>query len=164
MSAHRVVLTFDDGVTAKLVCPDNGCTPANICGCGRDLNEPESEPCYDCGDAETWRDECWLKTWFDDLTADELLHGTIEFPVTATWDGDHPLVEIESPSDPTVRVSEVVEALRSPEADDAVFAAQQHPSYGNCLADDYTDEKYALADFIAERFGSPPATEEERDG
>lgn len=85
---HRVVLTFDDGVSAKLVCPDAGCTPATVCAsCGRSFDDPDSSPCYDC--SQTSGDECWVKSWFDNLTVDELLRGEVTVWIDATYDGDH---------------------------------------------------------------------------
>lgn len=96
-AGHRVVLTFEDGFGphAKLLCPDGGCSTANSCAhCGRDLHDEESKPCYDCTDAEKWRDECWIKTWFDNLTPDELLSGEVTVEVEAEWDFDHPVVTI----------------------------------------------------------------------
>jgi len=84
---HRVVLTFNDGLYAKLICPDGGCKPPSFCSeCGRDLHDQESEPCYDCAGAVT--EECWIKTWFDNCTADELLHGSLTVELDCEWDGD----------------------------------------------------------------------------
>jgi hypothetical protein len=86
-SAHRVVIEFDDGIYAKLVCPESGCTPASMCSeCGRAIGDPETKPCYDCPSAS---DECWIKSWFDNCTADELLRGTVTVEIVAEWDGDH---------------------------------------------------------------------------
>lgn len=90
---HRVVLTFDDGVSAKLICPESGCVPGLTCGlCGRDLQDPESTPCYDCSDG--FKDECWVKTWFDNVGADELLKGSTEVTIDAEWDQDHMVANI----------------------------------------------------------------------
>lgn len=88
-NVHRVVLEFDGGgIRAKLICPESGCTPGQTCGlCGRDYGDPESTPCYDCKDAKL--DECWIKTWFDNESADELLHGQVELEIEGEWDGDH---------------------------------------------------------------------------
>jgi len=103
VSAHRVVIEFDDGVRAKLVCPESGCMPAQNCAqCGRDLrprDEAEQqaegiEPCYDCKDAESWRDECWIKTWFDNIDATELLAGKVTVEIDAEWDLDHMVAHI----------------------------------------------------------------------
>lgn len=92
--AHRVVLTFDDGVYAKLVCPDGGgCVGSEVCGiCGRNLTDPESSPCYDCTDMDPG--ECWVKTWFDNCTAEELLRGELTVVIDATWTGDHMTAQI----------------------------------------------------------------------
>ena len=88
MSRHRVEITFDDCVTARLICPNDGsCQPAMACAsCGRSLDDSEVEPCYDCREAAS--DECWIKTWFDNCTADELLHGSVTVEIDAEWDGD----------------------------------------------------------------------------
>lgn len=95
---HRVEIEFDGGaVSGKLICPESGCVPAQNCSqCGRELHprdlteqrEEGIEPCYDCKDAESWRDECWIKTWFDNVGVDELLHGNVTVEIEAEWDGD----------------------------------------------------------------------------
>lgn len=95
MSAlHRFVLKVEDGYTSwRLICPDDdSCTPADVCGsCGRNLVEPEREPCYDCKtrvyDPEG---ECWAQTWVGEMMAEEVLHGTVEVsvPVNVQWTGD----------------------------------------------------------------------------
>lgn len=59
---HRVRLVIDGGfLSAELVCPEGCCEL-----------------------------ECWIKTWFDNLAPDELLHGRVEVvvPMRAEWDGD----------------------------------------------------------------------------
>jgi hypothetical protein len=97
---HRVVLAFENGfgLTAKLVCPESGCASSETCSqCGRDLRDPESKPCYDCADSAGWRDECWIKTWFDNLTPDELLDGQVTVEIDAEWDGDHIIAHIVAP-------------------------------------------------------------------
>jgi hypothetical protein len=94
---HRVVLTFENGFgpTAKLICPESGCTPAGTCAhCGRDLDDEETKPCYDCADSEGWRHECWIKTWFDNLTPDELMDGSVTVEIDAEWNGDHIIAHI----------------------------------------------------------------------
>jgi hypothetical protein len=94
---HRVMLAFEDGcgLSAKLICPESGCTPAGSCAaCGRDLDDSESKPCYDCTDSAEWRDECWVKTWFDNVSADELLSGRVTVEIDADWDGDHMIAHI----------------------------------------------------------------------
>jgi hypothetical protein len=91
---HRVVIDFDDGVSAKLICPDSGCELPRDCAiCGRPVDAGnEIKRCYDCPSPT---DECWIKSWFDSLTADELLHGSVEVPIRAEWDGDHMVAHIE---------------------------------------------------------------------
>lgn len=89
---HRVTLEFDGGSSwLKLICPDDGsCKPATQCAlCAADLTDPDSKRCYDCEGMES--DRCWLQTWFDDAP-EEYFHGKIEFPVTAVWDCDHPII------------------------------------------------------------------------
>jgi hypothetical protein len=103
---HRVVIEFDDGVRAKLICPESGCVRAQNCAqCGRDLHprdeaeqrEEGIEPCDDCKDAETWGHECWIKTWFDNVGADELLAGKVTVEIDAKWDFDHMVAHIIDP-------------------------------------------------------------------
>jgi hypothetical protein len=101
---HRVKLKFDDGVSAKLIHPDDGsCKPSTQCGrCAADLKDPESTRCYDCKNMAV--DDCWLTGWFDNCGIDELLTGSVELPVAATWEGDHPRVEIvpDTPASPVL--------------------------------------------------------------
>jgi hypothetical protein len=113
-NGHRVEIAFDDGVSAKLICPESGCTPAQKCGqCGRDLRprdeaeqrEEGIEPCYDCKDAASWRDECWIKTWFDNVGADELLAGKITVEIDAEWDVDHMVAHIVAPPTPAAEAT-----------------------------------------------------------
>lgn len=98
--AHKVILKFDDGLYAELICPESGCVPAENCFlCGRSVHEtcPDIPPCYDCKDGlGIGADECWLRGWFDNLTAEELLSGNVEVAITAEWDCDHPVVTIQS--------------------------------------------------------------------
>jgi hypothetical protein len=35
-----------------------------------------------------------LKSWFDNVDAEELLHGSVEVAVAASWDGDHPDIRL----------------------------------------------------------------------
>ena len=87
MSKHRVVLTFDDGVTAKLICPESGCVPAEFCaGCGRSYGDGEREPCFDCRAAP---DECWVKGWFDEVCGLESLYGSVTVEIYPEWDYDY---------------------------------------------------------------------------
>lgn len=95
---HRVVIEFDDGIRAKLICPESGCTPAGMCSeCYRDLTDEETAPCYDCKDAAHRSYECWIKTWFDNVGADELLAGKIEVGIDAEWDMDHMIAHVVGP-------------------------------------------------------------------
>lgn len=97
MGDHRVVLEFDDGLHAKLICPEAGCVPAaNCASCGRAYADAETEPCYDC--REPPPDECWIKTWFDNCSPEELLHGEVTVNVDAEWDGDSLVATIAEPS------------------------------------------------------------------
>lgn len=95
MSRHRVALTFDDGVYGKLICPDDeSCKPSTTCGaCGAALDDPEAKRCYDCEGATPG--ECWVKSWFDNCTVDELLHGELTVEIAAEWDGDRFVATIE---------------------------------------------------------------------
>lgn len=88
-ASHRVVLTFaNGGLTSKLVCPESGCAEAGYCGqCGRDLHDDESTPCYDCSDPRP--EGCWVKSWFDNLMAEEMLVGSVEVVIDPAWDYDH---------------------------------------------------------------------------
>lgn len=67
---HRVRLHFDDGLFAELICP-----PGDVC---------DRAGCY----------QCWIKTWFENLTAEELLFGSVEVEVDVAWDSDHPVVTV----------------------------------------------------------------------
>jgi hypothetical protein len=91
---HRVELEFEDGIYGKLICPESGCQPATVCAsCGRDVATDEGERCYDCpepGDAA----ECWIKTWFDNLSVSELLRGSLTIEVDCSWDGDTMTAEV----------------------------------------------------------------------
>src|ERR1044072_5138942 len=91
---HKLRLRFDDGIWAELICPDMGCVGSEVCGhCGRTLSDKEAEPCYDCRDVlETT--ECWVRSWFDNCTADELFHGSVLLNIDCTWDGDSMIAEI----------------------------------------------------------------------
>jgi hypothetical protein len=95
---HRVEITFEAGYgpSAKLICPEGGCEKPGWCAeCGRALNDPDdtSEGCYDCRDA-TWCDECWLKTWFDNLSVDDLLAGKLVVEIDGIWTGDGAVAQI----------------------------------------------------------------------
>lgn len=96
-TGHSVKLIVEDGhLTAKLVHPEQGCAPGEVCGhCGRAYGDPETEPCYDCKGPQPI-DECWLTGWFDNLHPEDLLQGKVEFtvPVVAGWDMDHPVITL----------------------------------------------------------------------
>ena len=94
---HRVRVHFDRGyVGYRLICPEGGgCNPATVCAsCAADLTDPESKRCYDCPQGPD--DRCWLQTWFDDAP-EEYIDGEIEFPITAEWDSDHPVLTATQP-------------------------------------------------------------------
>ena len=84
---HRVEIEFGTyGVSGKLICPESGCKPATTCAdCGRD-KEPSDGCCDVCADG--LGDECWIKTWFDNVGVDELLHGNVTVEIDAEWDGE----------------------------------------------------------------------------
>ena len=93
IAPHRFVLKIEDGYTSwSLICPDDGsCGPANVCAaCGRDYNDTEIAPCYDCKDRTRDPDGCWAQTWVGEAMAEEVIHGTVEveFPVLCQWSGD----------------------------------------------------------------------------
>ncbi len=94
---HRVVVEFDDGSYLKrLVHPEGGCQTADRCGqCARAFDDTETEPCYDCKPPipDSYR-ECWVQGWFDNLTAEELLSGSIELSVDPEWRHDSCLLHI----------------------------------------------------------------------
>jgi hypothetical protein len=94
---HRVVLEFDGGLCLRLICPESGCSPAQYCGeCYRNIDDDEREPCDSCPRPEDT--ECWLKSWFDNSSYDELLSGEVTVEVDVEWDGDHVNVEIANPA------------------------------------------------------------------
>jgi hypothetical protein len=98
---HKVTLVLDrESVAVRLVCPEGGCGPPQQCAeCGRPIDGREaeanghSERCVDC---PTPPDECWIKTWFDNLRGEEMLEGpecdltgrTLPVPIKCWWDGD----------------------------------------------------------------------------
>lgn len=94
---HRVELTIEDGyLSMKLIHPDSGCEPPTVCACGRDLSDTDDTGCYDCRDGLLSADSCWLSSWFDNLTPDELLHGRVSLtvPIQAEWKNDHPKITL----------------------------------------------------------------------
>jgi hypothetical protein len=57
---HKLILTFDGDVSAKLICPDDGrCTKV--------------------------MDECWVKTWFDNESPEDLLCGSVTVEIDVAW-------------------------------------------------------------------------------
>lgn len=96
-TAHRVELEFDGGLRAKLICPEGGCTPATACGfCGHELGSDEGDGCYDCRDEKGPLD-CWIKGWFDNVSAEELLQGKVIIEIDAEWDLDTCIAHIVEP-------------------------------------------------------------------
>lgn len=90
---HQLVIEFEPGCLprVKVLHPEGGCTPPGQCGhCGRDYDDPEGEPCYDCKDYKPTA--CWLDGWMDE--AGEYMSGKVTVDVTATWDFDHPVFEV----------------------------------------------------------------------
>ena len=90
---HRVIVEFGgDTYLTKLIHPEH-CAGADSCGqCGRSFTDPDpdTEPCFDCPtDPEAARTTCWVQGWFDDATAGEILHGSVELVVQPTWEFDH---------------------------------------------------------------------------
>ena len=77
---HRVVITFEDPITVRLICPESGCEPP--------------EP----GEGSEPDDECWIKSWFDNCTAEELLGGDIEVPFYAEADDGGPTFIVIDPA------------------------------------------------------------------
>lgn len=91
---HRVEIRFDDGTYAKLICPESGCRPAAFCPeCCTTITESGCE----CCDAPP-EGECWIKSWFDNVGADELLHGTLTVEIDAKFDGDRMIATVVDPS------------------------------------------------------------------
>lgn len=89
---HRVVLDFDGGLFAGLICSEGTCETIECPTCGADLTDPSSDRCAYC--EETNPGECHLQSWFEAVDAEELLHGEIEFPVSVEWIDGAPLVQI----------------------------------------------------------------------
>lgn len=132
-TGHRLILEFDGGgMNAKLICPPDGSCKGGIsCGlCGRDLNDPESTPCYDCKDSNP--DECWIKTWFDNESPEDLLHGEVEVAIDCEWDEDHLVANITADPNDTERVTleqhaRVMEAMAASERRyDRTYAEREH--------------------------------------
>jgi hypothetical protein len=98
-SGHTITLEFEGGYAPrlKLHCPPGViCSTGSTCGgCGRDVDAPDDdgERCYDCPEPGSPR-ECWVKSWTDNLSADEVLSGTVVLPVTTSFDGDSLTLEI----------------------------------------------------------------------
>ena len=87
---HRVVVEFDDGIYLKrLIHPEGGCQGANQCWqCGRSFDDNEVAPCYDCNPPIDRQRECWVQGWFENVSAEELLHGSVELIVEPTFESD----------------------------------------------------------------------------
>lgn len=99
---HRLEITIDEGqARTSLICPERGCSPSSTCGrCGRDVDDDESRPCYDCPREAS---PCWLASWYDDADLTDFMTdqpvGT--FAIDAEYDGESPVVTIASPSPPS---------------------------------------------------------------
>ena len=94
-SEHRVVLTFGDGgLSAELLCPESGCSPATHCPeCWTDIG-PKGCECS----PERASDECWVKSWFDNLMPEEILHGSVAVTIDPEFDGDTVRAHIVGPT------------------------------------------------------------------
>lgn len=95
---HEVVISFEDGCspTAKLICPASGegCRPASFCPeCYSAITESGCECCDFPPD-----DGCWIKSWFDNLAAEEILHGSVRVQVDARWNGESIEAHIVGPT------------------------------------------------------------------
>lgn len=94
---HRLKISIDDGVAhSELICPERGCVASSTCGqCGRDVDDTEAEPCYDCPDRPS---PCWLQTWAEneDLTSYTADQPLGVFAIDATYD-DELVVTIVGP-------------------------------------------------------------------
>lgn len=92
---HRVILSFEDGVYWRLIHPEGGCDTASSCpDCEADLTLADSKRCEVCEEINV--DECWLTGWFDNLEPEDLLRGEIELPIDAEWDGDYPIIHLNT--------------------------------------------------------------------
>jgi hypothetical protein len=97
VSAHRVRLNFSDSILgAELICPPNRSECANTCPCcDADLSDADSKRCREC--EETNVDECWLRSWFDNVEPEELLAGSVEFPIAVeVGESGEPFCRIEA--------------------------------------------------------------------
>jgi hypothetical protein len=122
VNIHRILVEFDEGVgLRKLVHPEGGCQPGN-CECGRNLSmsledwvkenyddderaayaqvaaaQTDARPlgtCYDCSDiTEPQVGHCWVQSWFENMSADEIVTGEVEFDVRPVYD-DGLLLEV----------------------------------------------------------------------
>jgi hypothetical protein len=98
---HRVLLEFEAGYgpTLKLIHPDGACEPATACSeCGRKLTDPATPPCEVCPEPSG---ECWLADWVDNLTAEEMLAGPVEFAVVPECDGETLTLHVAAEQEPT---------------------------------------------------------------
>lgn len=155
-AGHRVTMEFDGGGPyMTLHHPEGGCKAPLTCGlCAADLTDPDTKRCYDCEGMES--EGCWLQGWFDNLGADELLHGKVTVPFDAEWDQDHPIITIRQPvpqppqvglsAEERERLVRVVDYL-----DSACDAAEDWP--GPCDNPQHTQRPEG-DEWICERCGS----------
>lgn len=98
-NVHTLVITYEGGyVTAKLECPETGCVPGH-CGGEAGAGDCSSDALCEVCQASAQEYGCWLKGWHEaeDLVSSGYLSGEVRLPVTATYDGEGPVVEIVKP-------------------------------------------------------------------
>lgn len=98
---HTITLDFDGGYASlRLHCPPgDACSSGSICGgCGRDLEspDPEQKPCYDCPKPGEDRG-CWVKSWTDNLSVEDMMQGTLTLAVDPEFDGEGLTLHIVRP-------------------------------------------------------------------
>jgi hypothetical protein len=73
---HKVTLVLGPGgAEVRLICPKNGCPPPVECPeCGRLVNDLETGRCEWCPRPD---DECWVRSWFDNLDGWEMYDGSV---------------------------------------------------------------------------------------
>lgn len=92
---HKVTLVLGPGEPeVRLICPGSGCRPPEFCDtCQRPVAESGgADRCPDCPRAG---DECWVKTWFDNLDGWEMYDGSVcdltgrslPLPISERFDG-----------------------------------------------------------------------------
>jgi len=70
---HHIVVEFGDGVyMTRLIHPD-------ICA------KEDKSYMYSPDDA----DACWVQSWFDNSTIEEIVYGSLEIPVLPVWTQDN---------------------------------------------------------------------------